>query len=201
MLILLALLTACAPFGELSDGLPAQPEIGQITPDVAAKYFFRDLAEALRDPNLADRETRIRWAERLTGYFAPNERDIQQEVIGRALTDLVIGLKADQKLSLELLPDDPNAPNTKVVFDDGQRAIVQLQDDVRLRLVVSQVTDQGESPVIEEEIGIGELLGNPYNAVPVINMGGDWFLTEGWPNWEDRLVTLEPIQPTQEPSP
>src|SRR5262245_44050310 len=82
-LLALFALTACG-FGIVpNQGTPSGG--GGSTPEQVAQYFFEDLGQALKDPQLSNEDRRDQWVERLANYFAPNERDDQRIALSSAL--------------------------------------------------------------------------------------------------------------------
>jgi hypothetical protein len=99
---------------------------GGFSPEVVTESFFEDLQRALQDPNLQQEETRSFWAERLSGYFAPAERDTQRLALQRALASFATGLRQladDETAVFEFRGFEP----VEKIADDGERALVRLR--------------------------------------------------------------------------
>jgi hypothetical protein len=176
VLALALLLSACAA--------PPQPgettqEIGGInTPEAVVESFFEDLGDALQDADLASQERRAYWVDRLAGYFAPNERDDQrlalQEALGSFARDLE-ALAPNETLTLELRGFDPARATMAA---DGQRATVRLPE-ATIYMLITRATDQGPVTIYEQPIGFDLVISNPEKSVPLVKIGGRWYLTEG----------------------
>ncbi|MFO7169736.1 MAG: hypothetical protein DIU80_017075 [Chloroflexota bacterium] len=153
---------------------------GGFDPQQVVASFFGDLDDALHDPDLRDATRRSYWVERLASYFAPNERDDQRVILSQALTSFVqdmAQLAEDETLTLELrgfdnveeLPTDPA---------DGQRATVRLPD-AEIYMLITRAGPNGPVTIYEDTVGLDQLIGNPGKTVPLVNVGGRWYLTEG----------------------
>jgi hypothetical protein len=172
----LLLLAACgAAPGETTQ--PAeQTGVGGISPEAVAHSFFEDLGAALKDPVLGRDETRSYWVERLSGYFAPNERDDQREILSSTLASFADGvgqLNPDQTLTLELRFD-----GVEKISGNGDSAMVRPLH-AAIYLVIAHTTDRGPVTDYDQTIGLDKIIGREDGAIPVIRIGDRWFLTEG----------------------
>ncbi len=156
---------------------PQQDRSGGFSPESVAQSFFEDLRQALQDPNLRQAETRSIWAERLAGYFAPVERDDQRVALSRALaafaTDLG-QLAPDEAVVFELRGFE----RVEKISDDGQRAVVRLPA-ASIYMALMRMTDRGPRTFYEQTIGLDRVTGRADGSVPMINIDGRWYLTEG----------------------
>jgi hypothetical protein len=171
LLTLLALLAGCAAPSGAATPVPVV-SVGGASPEEVAQNFFEDLGNAVKDPGLADAQTRKHWADQLAGYFAPNERDDQRDALATALASLVRGLKerdSTTKLSLELTMDRVEKVTGS---DDGRHALVR---PINAKLTLVYTTDRGSEE--DETVGIEKLIGR--SDVPVVLIGDRWYLTEG----------------------
>ncbi len=173
---MLALLAACgAAPGEVAPRAE-QTGAGGVNPEAVAQSFFEDLSAALKDPALARDQTRSYWVERLSGYFVPNERDDQREILSDTLASFAAGerqLNPDQTLTLELRFD-----RVEKIADSGDSALVRpLNADIYL--VIAHTTDRGPVTDYDQTIGLDKIIGRPDGAIPVVRIGDRWFLTEG----------------------
>jgi hypothetical protein len=150
---------------------------GGISPEAVTESFFEDLQRALQDPNLNLEETRSFWAERLAGYFAPAERDVQRIALRRALASFAGGLRqlaADETAIFEFRGFKP----VEKVADDGERALVRLPS-ASISMTLMRTTERGSFVFYEQTIGLSQVIGRPDGTVPVIKIDGRWYLTEG----------------------
>ena len=176
VLLLVLLLAACgAAPGETTQ--PAeQIGVGGISPEAVTHSFFEDLGAALKDPVLGRDETRSYWVERLSGYFAPNERDDEREILSSTLASFADGvgqLNPDQTLTLELRFD-----GVEKISGNGDSALVRPLH-AAIYLVIAHTTDRGSVTDYDQTIGLDKIIGREDGAIPVIRIGNRWFLTEG----------------------
>lgn len=167
-LLLLLLLAGCAapPAEESASG-------GGPTPEGVVDSFIEDLNHALQDPSLGNPNTQHNWAERLAGYFAPGERIDQRAAFSAALagfadtsTNPVIGSRAELAISYS---------RVELISRDGNQALVRVIDG---SFELRWLDDQGQV-LRERSGGLTEVIGLPAAGLPVIEVGGLWFLTEG----------------------
>lgn len=150
---------------------------GGFSPEVVTESFFEDLQRALQDPNLHQEETRSFWAERLAGYFAPAEREVQRVALQRALASFAGGLRQladDETAIFEFRGFKP----VEKVSDDGERALVRLPS-ASISMTLMRTTERGSFVFYEQTIGLSEVIGRPDGTVPVVKIDGRWYLTEG----------------------
>jgi hypothetical protein len=174
-------LAACS--AALNNGpTPDDPAGGsRYGPESVAENFFNDLRAALKDPALADDTVRSKWAEKLSNYFAPNERDDQRAALNEALSSFTDGqaqLNAGQTLTIDL-----RFTGVQKVSDDGQRALVRPVNsgaNASIYLLIAHTNDRGVVvPEFEQEIGFDKIIGRNDGAIPTIRIGDRWYLTEG----------------------
>ena len=175
--VLAALLASCGAVPQPSPA-PVEQLGGGISPETVTLDFFKDLGDALRDPNLRSDDRRAYWVDRLAGYFAPNERDDQRlalrEALGSFAHDLE-GLAEDEKLTIELRGFDLVEGD---VAADGRQATVRLPE-ATIYMLITRATDQGPLTIYEQPIGFDRVIGSPEKSVPLVKIGGRWYLTEG----------------------
>ncbi len=152
------------------------PAGGGITPESVVENFFEDLRSALQEPTLVDDTSRSYWVERLTRYFAPEERFAQRIALNASLTRFAADrakLADDEALSLEMTFDRPIK-----LSDDGDRAMVQLPNASMLMMIIRN-TDRGPVTLYEQPIELRQLIGNSAGLIPTIKLSDRWYLTEG----------------------
>ncbi|NNJ10046.1 hypothetical protein EKD04_006880 [Chloroflexales bacterium ZM16-3] len=167
ILLILALVGCAAPPAD--DGASG----GGPTPEGVVESFIEDLNRAMQDPSLSNVEARRRWAERLAGYFAPGERIDQRAAFNDTLasfantsTSPVVGTKATLAIT---------SSRVELLSRNGNQALVRVVDGA---FVLRWLDDQGE--VLRERTGsLSEVIGQEGDSMPVIEVGGLWFLTEG----------------------
>ncbi|GIW01984.1 MAG: hypothetical protein KatS3mg058_3387 [Roseiflexus sp.] len=150
---------------------------GGFSPEAVTESFFEDLQRALRDPNLHQEEVRSFWAERLAGYFAPVERDAQRIALRRALASFASGLRqlADDETAIFELR---GLQSVEKVADDGERALVRLPSAM-IAMTLVRTTDRGSFVFYEQSIELSQVIGRSDGTVPLVNIDGRWYLTEG----------------------
>jgi len=176
VLMLALLLAACGATPGETAAPAAQTGGGGISPEAVAHSFFEDLAAALKDPVLVRDESRSYWVERLSGYFAPNERDDQRELLSNTLASFANGvsqLNPDQTLSLDLRFD-----GVEKLSVNGDNALVRPLN-ASIYLVIAHTTDRGPITDYDQTIGLDTIIGRADGAIPVVRIGDRWFLTEG----------------------
>ena len=176
LIALLALyaLTACGFGLTPNQGTPSGG--GGSTPEQVAQYFFEDLGQALKDPQLSNEDRRDQWVERLANYFAPNERDDQRIALSSALDSFVGGLgKLEPNESLTL---NVRFEGVEKVSQDGNRALVRPTNG-SIYILITRTTANGVFTLYEDDVPLSKIIGDTNGAVPVIRIGRTWFLTEG----------------------
>ena len=146
---------------------------GGASPQSVTEGFFSDLGKALQDPNLAQEETRSLWVERLSAYFAPNERSDQRVTLNDSLRSFAndrAQLGADEALSIEI-----SLGNEKElqVIEQGDRALVLLPN-AKISIQLSRVTKDGLVPYYEQPIELGRLTGRAEQSIPTIRIRNFW---------------------------
>jgi hypothetical protein len=177
LVLLLVLPVACGSVpSDRSTTDPTQSGSGGLSPESVTRGFFEDLGRALKDPALGQEPVRTIWVERLSGYFAPNERDTQRDTLDTALANFADGrskLGADETLSIEIRFDEPRS-----ISNEGDHALVQLPN-ASIFMQISRLTDRGPIPYYEQPISLDRVIGRADGSVPTIRIGNRWFLTEG----------------------
>jgi hypothetical protein len=172
--LLLALLLALGLWGCAAE--PAEPELagaGGSSPQNIVESFLEDLNLALADKNLDNANVRRSWAEILAGHFAPSERADQRTAMQdmlAAYADTAARPAVGSKVSLTI-----TFTRTEVISSDDNEALVRVVDGV---LVLRWLDESGEV-VRERTGGLTELLGQTSGGLPVLRVGGSWFMTEG----------------------
>lgn len=164
-LLLLALAGCGAPPADDTSG-------GGPTPEGVVESFIEDLNRALRNPGLGDAQTQRSWAERLASYFAPGERIDQRTAFIDTLasfadtsTSPVVGTKATLTITYS---------RAKLLSREGNEALVRVVDGA---FDLRWLNEKDE--VLRERTGsLAEVIGHDSDGLPVIEVGGLWFLTE-----------------------
>jgi hypothetical protein len=170
----LSLLTACATTPG-SSAAQAPTGGGSLSPEAVAQSFFEDLGAALADQKLADEQQRGAWAERLAGYFAPNERDDQRIALRAALDSFATGqdeLEPNEDLTFEL-----KIERLEQVEQTGDHAMIRPVNGA-IYVLITRTTSFGTQNLYEETVPLEKIIGNN-GSVPVIRIGRSWYLTEG----------------------
>lgn len=169
LLLVLASLFGCAA---VSDG-GEQPVLGGSSPQEVVENFLEGLNNALKDPNIAQRETRRAWAEQLAGYFAPAERADQRVAMNEMLAGFADSASrpvVGSQVSLEI-----SYNGIELISSSGDQALVRVVDGT---LTLRWLDDKGEL-LRERSGGLTDLIGQRSGGLPVLRVGGSWFMTEG----------------------
>ncbi len=167
LLAVLLLLPACGA------GLSEEDLVGRggPTPQAVVESFLTTLNEALQ-ANLTDETARRGWAERLASYFAPSERADQRLVFSRMLA--THAQSAARPVYGTMVMVQITFTGTEVIERKDDRAVVRVVD--------GQVTLQwldGEGQVVRERTSALATLMGGTEGLPVLRVGGSWFITEG----------------------
>lgn len=176
LLLVVMLLSACGLPTAEDSAQPAPRADGDISPEAVAQNFFEDLSEALKDPRFGRDEVRSYWVERLSGYFAPDERDDQRTELSNAFNSFADGLRQltpDQTLSLAL-----TFKGIEKLSEDDSHAFVR-PIGAQIDLQIAHTTARGLVIDFDQQIGLEKIIGRPDGSVPTLKVGGRWFLTEG----------------------
>lgn len=168
-LVLALVLGGCA-------AAPPEQELagaGSPTPQGAVESFLGVLNEALADPNLGRAEVRRTWSERLASYFAPSERADQRIAMNALLAQYAdaasrpaFGSKVELEVTYSVV---------ELISGSGDEALVRVVDGV---LALRWLDENGE--VVRERSGaLMDLIGQSSGGLPVLRVGGSWFMTEG----------------------
>lgn len=168
-LALALILTGCA-------AAPAEQELagaGSPTPQGVVESFLAELNKALADPELGSPPARRAWSERLASYFAPSERADQRaalsEMLG-AFADSASRPAFGSKVQLEV-----TYSGIEIISRSGDEALVRVVDGVfALRWI-----DANGEVVRERSGGLTDVIGQASGGLPVLRVGGSWFMTEG----------------------
>jgi hypothetical protein len=173
--IVSALLIGCSGLPSEAEA-PAEQLGGGYAPAAVAEGFFISLGKALKDQNLGSEAVRATYVEELALYFAPDERETQRDLIDRTLQGFAedrAKLAEDEELTLEITFDTPLE-----LSRDGSRALVAMPNAI-IFMQISRKTERGFVPIYEQPISLERLIGRADGAVPTIEIGGLWYLTEG----------------------
>ncbi len=167
-LLLVALLfTACGV-------APSEDELlgrGGPTPQAVVESFLTSLNEALQADLTAATERRA-WAERLASYFAPSERADQRVVFAQMLADYAAS--ATRPAYGSAIHTELSYSGIELLARDGDRATVRVVDG---QVLLQWLDDEGE--VVRERTGALSALLDQTEGLPVVRVGGSWFMTEG----------------------
>jgi hypothetical protein len=161
-------LTACA-------AEPVEQELagtGNSTAQGIVESFLEDLNEALADPALAEPAARRSWAERLAGHFAPSERADQRVAMAEMLAayaDTAARPAVGSKVSLEV-----SYSHAELIELSGDEALIRVVDGA----ITLRWLDESGEVVRERTGGLTELIGEERGGLPVLRVGGRWFMTE-----------------------
>lgn len=171
---LIALLLAFGLAGCAAE--PVEQELagtGNSTAEGIVESFLEDLNMALADPKLADAAVRRSWAERLAGHFAPSERADQRAAMAAMLAsyvDTAARPAVGSKVSLEI-----GFSHVEQLSNNGDEALIRVVDGT---ITLRWLNESGE--VVRERSGpLTELIGEERGGLPVLRVGGRWFMTEG----------------------
>jgi hypothetical protein len=64
------------------------------------------------------------------------------------------------------------------IADDGERALVRLPS-ATISMMLIRTNERGSYVFYEQTISLSQVIGRPDGTVPVINIDGRWYLTEG----------------------
>lgn len=169
IMALALLLAGCA-------AAPAEEELagaGSPTPQGVVESFLAVLNEALASSELGDATVRRSYAERLASYFAPSERADQRAAMGRMLaafaeTSTRPALGSTVRLEITY-------SGTELLERSGDEALVGVVDGT----ITLRWLDAENQVVRERSGGLTELIGQTSGGLPVLRVGGSWFMTEG----------------------
>jgi hypothetical protein len=168
----ITLLSACSEHTD--DILAASP--GSSTPQDVVEGFFEDFNQALKEMPESDSVRRRYWADRLAGYFAPNERVDQRDALAMALYTYAMG--SQQLAENEKLQFDITFSSLELLQSQADAAQVRLVEGM-IRLRIMRVDGESEIPVRIDERPLGETIGKPDGIIPLVRVNGRWFLSEG----------------------
>ncbi len=170
-LVLVAVGACSSPVVPQSETI--DPHLG---PEEVVERFLYDLNGALQDPNITQTDVREQWALQLANYFVPNERLDQRAEMNIMLHRFARGLtqlEDDQYLTVAIVYTDITLQE---MTDD--RATVQIVEGW-LRLMQVRVAENGRQ-MVEKDQGrpLSEIIGYGSDALPLLQVGGYWFITE-----------------------
>ena len=176
VLLVLLLLSACTTAQPSNTASVSSG--GGLTAQGVVEDFFTDLGMALQDPNLAQEDRRSMWVERLSAYFAPNERAEQRVGLNDSLNSFARDralLGADETLTIEV---SLGKQEELQVIEQGDHALVLLPQ-AQISIQLARITTDGIVPYYEQPIDLGRLTGRADHSIPTIRIGNLWYLTEG----------------------
>lgn len=169
LLLLLTLLLAACGAEPSKDDLLGR---GGPTPQAVVESFLGSLNEALQ-ADLSDATARRGWAERLASYFAPSERADQRAVFSQMLAGYAASAARPtygSTISMEI-----TYSGIELLERNGDRALVRVVDG---QIVLQWLNEDGA--VVRERTGaLTTLVGQTSGGLPVLRVGGSWFMTEG----------------------
>lgn len=143
------------------------------SPRQVVESFLEDLDAALNDPELTNLEVRRGWAERLASHFAPSERVDQRAALGMMLARFAHGAANPAVGAYATL--EVTFSGTEVIEQHDGRALVRVVDG---QLVLRFYNAEGEL-LRERTGGLVDLIGEQRGGLPTLQVGGNWFMTEG----------------------
>ncbi|PDW00803.1 hypothetical protein CJ255_20195 [Candidatus Viridilinea mediisalina] len=143
------------------------------SPHQVVESFLEDLNAALNDPALTDIEVRRGWAERLASHFAPSERVDQRAALGLMLARFAHGAANPAVGAYATL--EVSFSGTEVIERHEDRALVRVVDG---QLILRFYNAEGDL-LRERTGGLIDLIGEQRGALPTLQVGGSWFMTEG----------------------
>jgi hypothetical protein len=176
LFVLSTMLTACADTtaapvvidGESLNG-------GGTSPEVTVENFLSDLNKALKDPTINRTDVRDQWADTLSNYFVPVERNTQRIAIRSSLDNLATGvsqLNADETVSFDIQFEP-----ARRIKEDNDMVIVEVPNAM-IAMVINRNSNRGNVAIWSQNESLGYLIGNNSNTFPVVRVGVRWFLTE-----------------------
>jgi len=176
LFVLSTMLTACADTtaapvvinGESLNG-------GGTSPEVTVENFLSDLNKALKDPTINRTDVRDQWADTLSNYFVPVERNTQRIAIRSSLDNLATGvsqLNADETVSFDIQFEP-----ARRIKEDNDMVIVEVPNAM-IAMVINRNSNRGNVAIWSQNESLGYLIGNNSNTFPVVHVGVRWFLTE-----------------------
>jgi hypothetical protein len=176
LFVLSTMLTACADTtaapvvinGESLNG-------GGTSPEVTVENFLSDLNKALKDPTINRTDVRDQWADTLSNYFVPVERNTQRIAIRSSLDNLATGvsqLNADETVSFDIQFEP-----ARRIKEDNDTVIIEVPNAM-IAMVINRNSNRGNVAIWSQNESLGYLIGNNSNTFPVVHVGVRWFLTE-----------------------
>ncbi|RRR75238.1 MAG: hypothetical protein EI684_05225 [Candidatus Viridilinea halotolerans] len=163
------LLSACGSVLSVNELVGA----GGGSPRQVVESFLEDLNAALTDPELATPEARRAWAERLASHFAPSERVDQRNAMAAMLARFAasaaspaVGAYATLELTFS---------GTEIIEQHDGRALVRVVDG---QFVLRFYNANGDL-IRERSGGLIDLIGAQRDGLPTLQVGENWFMTEG----------------------
>lgn len=179
--LLASVLVSCAlPTGDTSDlpsqiGLPPEQQ-ASLAPEAVVQSFFEDFNFAFNDPLIfEDADRRVQWIDQLVSYFVPSERIEHRSLFAEAFRTYSTGQYLlggnNETMMLEVRFDEETIESE--IIDN--RALVRLPDAVVCVIITSGAATADDT--CDDESGLDTLIGTEDGAVPLIRVGGRWFLT------------------------
>ena len=148
---------------------------GGTSPEVTVENFLSDLNKALKDPTINRTDVRDQWADTLSNYFVPVERNTQRIAIRSSLDNLATGvsqLNADETVSFDIQFEP-----ARRIKEDNDMVIVEVPNAM-IAMVINRNSNRGNVAIWSQNESLGYLIGNNSNTFPVVHVGVRWFLTE-----------------------
>jgi len=148
---------------------------GGTSPEVTVENFLSDLNKALKDPTINRTDVRDQWADTLSNYFVPVERNTQRIAIRSSLDNLATGvsqLNADETVSFDIQFEP-----ARRIKEDNDTVIVEVPNAM-IAMVINRNSNRGNVAIWSQNESLGYLIGNNSNTFPVVHVGVRWFLTE-----------------------
>lgn len=148
---------------------------GGTSPELTVENFLGDLNKALKDPAINRTDVRDQWADVLSNYFVPIERDTQRIAIRSSLDNLAAGvaqLNADETVSFDI-----EFEPARRIRNENDVVVVEVPNAV-IAMVINRSSNRGNVSIWSQTESLGYLIGNDSNTFPVVQVGVRWFLIE-----------------------
>lgn len=148
---------------------------GGTSPEITVENFLNDLNKALKDPTINRTDVRDQWADTLSNYFVPVERNTQRIAIRSSLDNFAAGvaqLNVDETVSFDIQFEP-----ARRIKDVDDTVIVEVPN-AKIAMVINRNSNRGNIAIWSQNESLGYLIGNNSNTFPVVHVGVRWFLTE-----------------------
>ena len=181
--VLLTLLFCSVVMSACTDTTTTQPIVvndqslsgGGTSPEITVENFLSDLNKALKDPTINRTDVRDQWADTLSNYFVPVERNTQRIAIRSSLDNFAAGvaqLNVDETVSFDIQFEP-----ARRIKDVDDTVIVEVPN-AKIAMVINRNSNRGNIAIWSQNESLGYLIGNNSNTFPVVHVGVRWFLTE-----------------------